>query len=125
MKAVRDACELQPNAISIKLSVVVSDLFAAYQSGGALINRALDNARQELGRGERNITPVDLAANEIYDILRTRLFVTLPDEAEIEDVAEQFGRKLEEAAKSKTAIRPDEAKEARVLRELVKNQRLG
>jgi hypothetical protein len=45
--------------------VVISDLWAAYQSGGALINRALDNARQELGRQERNITPVDLAANEI------------------------------------------------------------
>lgn len=54
--------------------VVISDLFAAYQTGGALINRALDNARKELGRAERNITPVDLAANEIYDILRKRLF---------------------------------------------------
>jgi hypothetical protein len=89
--------------------IVVSDLFAAYQAGGALINRALDNARQELGRGERNITPVDLAANEIYDILRTRLFLTLPDKAEIEDVADAFGRKLEEAAKSKTANRGAEA----------------
>ena len=61
--------------------VVISDLWAAYQSGGALINRALDNARQELGRQERNITPVDLAANEIYDILRKRLFRSLPDQA--------------------------------------------
>ena len=69
--------------------IVVSDLFAAYQTGGALINRALDNARQELGRGERSITPVDLAANEIYDILRKRLFKSLPDQAEIEDVAER------------------------------------
>ena len=38
--------------------VVISDLWAAYQSGGDLINRALDNARQEIGRQERNITPV-------------------------------------------------------------------
>lgn len=89
--------------------VVISDLWAAYHAGGDLINRALDNARQELGRTERNITPVDLAANEIYDILRKRLFKSLPDKAEIEDVAASFGHKLEEAAKSKTANRGAEA----------------
>ena len=52
--------------------VVISDLAAAYDTGGALINRALNDARAELGRQERSITPVDLAANEIYDILRKR-----------------------------------------------------
>ncbi len=56
--------------------IVVSDLSASYESGTRLITRALDDARQELGRQERNITPVDLAANEIYDILRKRLFVS-------------------------------------------------
>ena len=89
--------------------VVVSDLSAAYDTGAKLIHRALEDARSELGRQERSITPVDLAANEIYDILRTRLFKTLPDEAEIGDIAEAFGRKLEEAAKSKTANRGAEA----------------
>ena len=89
--------------------VVISDLSAAYDTGGSLINRALQDARAELGRQERSITPVDLAANEIYDILRKRLFKSLPSEAEIGDIAEAFGRKLEEAAKSKTANRGAEA----------------
>ncbi|WP_337288085.1 anti-phage-associated DUF499 domain-containing protein [Candidatus Methylomirabilis sp.] len=89
--------------------VVVSDLAAAYDTGAKLINRALEDARSELGRQERNITPVDLAANEIYDILRKRLFKSLPDKAEIDDIAVAFGRKLEEAAKSKTANRGAEA----------------
>ena len=89
--------------------VVVSDLAAAYDTGARLINRALEDARSELGRQERNITPVDLAANEIYDILRKRLFKSLPDKAEIEDIADAFGRKLEEAAKSKIANRGAEA----------------
>ena len=80
--------------------VVVSDLAAAYETGGKLINRALEDARSELGRQERNITPVDLAANEIYLILRKRLFVSLPDDAEIGDISETFGRRLEEAAKA-------------------------
>jgi len=89
--------------------IVASDLAAAYDMGGKLINTALQDARAELGRQERTITPVDLAANEIYDILRKRLFKSLPDKAEIGDIAEAFGRKLEEAAKSKTANRGAEA----------------
>lgn len=89
--------------------VVVSDLAATYDTGMRLINRALEDARAELGRQERNITPVDLAANEIYDILRKRLFKSLPDKAEMEDIADTFGRKLEEAAKSKTISRGAEA----------------
>ena len=89
--------------------VVVSDLAAAYDTGARLINRALEDARSELGRQERTITPVDLAANEIYDILRKRLFKQSPNKAEIEDIAHAYGRKLEEAAKSKTANRGAEA----------------
>ncbi len=89
--------------------VVVSDLAATYDTGIRLINRALEDARQEIGRQERNITPVDLAANEIYDILRKRLFKSMPEKAEVEDIAETYGRKLEEASKSKTANRGAEA----------------
>lgn len=89
--------------------VVVSDLAAAYDTGGRLINKALLDARAELGRQERNITPVDLAANEIYDILRKRLFEKLPDPAEVAAIADAYGRKLEEAARSKTANRGAEA----------------
>ena len=88
--------------------VVVSDLAASYDTGTGLINRALEDARAELGRQER-ITPVDLAANEIYDILRKRLFTSLPDKAVISDIAASYGRKLEEASKSKVASRGAEA----------------
>ncbi len=89
--------------------VVVSDLSASYESGRTLIVRALDDARAELGRQERNITPVDLTANEIYDILRKRLFKTIPDRAEIGEVAAAYGKKLEEASKSKVIGRGAEA----------------
>jgi len=89
--------------------VVVSDLAASYDTGTKLIHRALEDARAELGRQERTITPVDLATNEIYDILRKRLFTSLPDKAEIGDLAANYGRKLEEASKSKVANRGAEA----------------
>ena len=89
--------------------IVVSDLAAAYDTGASLINRALGDARAELGRQERSITPVDLAANEIYDILRKRLFTAMPNKAEISDIANAYGRKLAEAAKAKTAHRGADA----------------
>lgn len=89
--------------------VVVSDLSASYETGANLINRALTDARQELGRQERTITPVDLAGNEIYDILRKRLFVSMPDRSVIDSVAEHFGQQLAEASKAKVAGRGAEA----------------
>lgn len=89
--------------------VVVSDLDAAYAQGGALIERALQDARKELGRQEKAITPVDLAGNEVYDILRKRLFTKLPDVSEIQDIAARYGQALEEATKSKVVARGAEA----------------
>ncbi len=89
--------------------IVVSDLDASYATGQKLINRALTDARHELGRQERNITPVDLAGNEIYAILRKRLFQSLPTEEVINTVADRFGQELMEATKAKVANRGAEA----------------
>ncbi|MCX7715618.1 MAG: DUF499 domain-containing protein [Clostridia bacterium] len=89
--------------------VVVSDLTAAYDTGGKLINKALDDARSEIGRQERSITPVDLSANEIYEILKKRLFISLPPKNIIDEIARAFANKLAEAAKSKTIRREAEA----------------
>lgn len=89
--------------------IVVSDLEAAYDTGGALIQKALDDAAQELGRAEVSITPVNLESNEIYEILRKRLFSTLPDTDEITDIASAYAARLAEAAKAKTVERSAES----------------
>ncbi len=89
--------------------VVVSDLAAAYDTGGKLIQRALDDSSQELGRAEVSITPVNLESNEIYEILRKRLFLSLPDKNEISDVSSAYANCLAEAAKAKTIERSAEA----------------
>ncbi|MBE0618200.1 MAG: ATP-binding protein, partial [Proteobacteria bacterium] len=89
--------------------IVVSDLTTTYDTGLNLINRALRDATAELGRAERNITPVDLAGNEIYDILRKRLFKKLPTDAVIGDVASAYGKSLSEATKAKVISRSAEA----------------
>jgi len=91
------------------ISIVVSDLEAAYDTGGKLIQRALNDASQELGRAEVSITPVNLESNEIYEILRKRLFWKLPDKNEISEIAAAYGSKLAEAAKAKTVERSAEA----------------
>ena len=89
--------------------IVVSDLDAAYDTGGKLIQRALDDATQELGRAEVSITPVNLESNEIYEILRKRLFLSLPNKDEIADIASVYASRLAEAAKAKTVERSAEA----------------
>jgi hypothetical protein len=89
--------------------VVVSDLEAAYDSGSSLINKALDISKRELGRGVRTITPVDLATDEIYSILKKRLFAKLPLEQDIQEIADNYGKRLSEAAKSKTVTRGAES----------------
>lgn len=89
--------------------IVVSDLEAAYDTGGKLIQTALDDATQELGRAEVSITPVNLESNEIYQILRKRLFLSLPDSNEIAEVASVYAARLAEAAKAKTVERSAEA----------------
>jgi hypothetical protein len=89
--------------------IVVSDLSAAYETGTSLIQKALDSARQELGRQERAITPVDLTGNEVYEILRKRLFKTLPDKSVIQDVAAAYGKVLSEASKAKHISRSAES----------------
>lgn len=89
--------------------IVVSDLEAAYSTGGKLIQKALDDAKQELGRAEVNITPVNLESSEIYEILRKRMFEKLPDQSVIQDVAQAFARKLSEAAKAKAVERSAES----------------
>lgn len=89
--------------------IVVSDLEAAYDTGGKLIQRALDDATQELGRAEVSITPVNLESNEIYEILRKRLFLSLPDKSEIAEIAAVYASRLAEAARAKTVERSAEA----------------
>ena len=89
--------------------IVVSDLTAAYDTGGKLIQRALNDATQELGRAEVSITPVNLESNEIYEILRKRLFTALPDKSQISDIASVYASRLAEAAKARTVERSAEA----------------
>ena len=88
--------------------VVLTDLRGtAYQSD------ALSNLQKEINRagGHVQIEPVKMSSNELYHILRTRLFESVPDQSEIDEVAEGYRKALDEArVMDITAASPDQIK---------------
>jgi hypothetical protein len=78
--------------------VVLTDLSgAAYGGGGASVNAALADLEKETNRGAARLDPVKLASNELYEILRKRLFAETPPAEDVEAVAEAYARELERA----------------------------
>jgi hypothetical protein len=77
--------------------VIISDLTASYTSGSQQINKALDNLQKETNRSALRIEPVNTHGDELYHILRTRLFKSLPDTAVIKDIANQYARAVKNA----------------------------
>ena len=77
--------------------LVISDLKASYGAGAARIDAALDDLEAETGRAAMNLEPVRMNSDEFYRILRKRIFETLPDEAEIGEVAGAYAKAVREA----------------------------
>ncbi len=85
-----------------KTAIVISNLSGSYQGASKELAKAIANIADETKRQARSITPVDLNGNEIYDILRKRMFSKLPDEAEIAKIAEAYGDAITVAERSKS-----------------------
>lgn len=77
--------------------VVISDLKATYESGSEQINKALEDLKSELGRGALTLEPVGLNTDEIYHILRKRLFEELPSEEEKWEIARAYAQSVRDA----------------------------
>lgn len=81
-----------------RVVIVISDLSStAYTDGSLLINQALENFRQETQRNVVPIEPVATQGDEIFHILRTRLFETLPDKVVRDAVAVAYAKSVEQA----------------------------
>ncbi len=89
-------------------AIVISDLSATYESASQNLRRAVANFEQESNRQARKLTPVELGSNEIYDILRKRLFEKLPSEDVVAAVAAEYGRLLGEATRAKAVAKSAE-----------------
>ncbi len=81
-----------------KCCVVIANLSGSYQAQTRALSDAISNLQQETRRQAATITPVQLAGNEIYEILKKRLIVKLPSEDVIGDVAEEFAQRIKLAA---------------------------
>ncbi len=77
--------------------VVIADLKATYGEGSAQLNKALDNFQNEVGRSAMTLEPVGLNTNELYHILRTRIFETLPARTDIEQTAQAYSQAVKDA----------------------------
>jgi predicted AAA+ superfamily ATPase len=84
-----------PNAI-----VVLSDLGGgSYQDGENLINKSLANLKNETKRIALPITPVNPQGDELFHILRCRLFESLPAEGARRAVADDYRASHADAVK--------------------------
>jgi len=77
--------------------IVISDLKATYQSGTRLLQSSFLNLEGEVSRFALNVEPVGSSSDEIFDILRTKLFNQLPVKEEINEIALAYKSKAEEA----------------------------
>ena len=82
--------------------LVFSDLKATYESGSALLQSSFKELENEANRVALNIEPVALNSDEIYDILRKRLFSICPsgNTGEVIEVAKEFKEAVRRASKS-------------------------
>ena len=80
-----------------KCAIVISNLSGSYKSQTKVLSEAISNLEDETRRQAMTITPVELAGNEIYEILNKRLVDKLPDERTIADIAEEYAQQVKRA----------------------------
>ncbi len=100
--------------------LVMSDLAGSNYSGGqaaleAAFNRATQGISSEARRIAVPITPVNPNGDELYHILRKRLFETVAPDSKINEVAEAYREALREAAKMNLTTSSPESLFTRIL----------
>lgn len=88
--------------------IVLSNLSGSYEGATRQLRQAITDFQQEANRQARSVTPVELASDEIYEILRKRLFKQLPDKSVVDTVATSYAQALSEAVRSKSIAKSAE-----------------
>ncbi|NLY45482.1 MAG: DUF499 domain-containing protein [Tissierella sp.] len=76
--------------------IVVSDLQATYEEGSQLLQRSFKELENEMGRSAINIEPVGANTDDLYNILRTRLFEEIGNQETINEVIEGYRKSINE-----------------------------
>jgi hypothetical protein len=77
--------------------LVISDLQATYEMGSGLIQKSFKNLENEIGRSSINIEPVGTTSDDLYHILRKRLFEKTATEEEKHEIAMGYKEAVKEA----------------------------
>ncbi len=77
--------------------IIIANLSGSYQTQTKALAQTISNLQQETARQALTITPVQLAGNEIYEILKKRLIEEMPDEQVVADVAEEYAQQVKKA----------------------------
>lgn len=83
--------------------VIITDLNSAWEGGSRALDKAVKAATlldNEVSRSAINIEPVRLNSNELYDILRKRLFEQQGTVEQVQAVESEFRKAYERAEKS-------------------------
>jgi hypothetical protein len=79
------------------VALIISDLTANYAEGSEMISQMLDNYGAEVNRLAKNFTPVQQSGDEIYHILRTKLFQNEAPATEVDTIANSYATAIKEA----------------------------
>lgn len=92
-----------------QVALVITDLAAAYERGSAQISEVLRDFENETRRSAMTLEPVRLNSDELYHILRKRIFEKIPSEEQIGEVAQAYAEVLRKArSMDMTAESPEE-----------------
>lgn len=77
--------------------IVVSDLQATYEEGSKILQQSFKDLDNEIGRSAINIEPVGANTDDLYNILRTRLFEEVGSYEDVLEIIEGYKKALNEA----------------------------
>lgn len=97
------------------VALVITDLAAVYQEGSAQITEVLRDFENETRRSAMTLEPVRLNSDELYHILRKRLFETLPAEEQMGEVAQAYAEAIRKARQMDMTTESPEEFAARVM----------
>lgn len=89
--------------------LVISDLQATYQEGSQILQQSFKELEGEIERQASNIEPVGSNSDDLYNILRTRLFESIATKDEIAEIASGYRAAVKEAKEMRyTDTSPEE-----------------
>jgi hypothetical protein len=80
-----------------QVCIVLTDLVGTYPGATAQIQAVLQQVQDEAQRRAMDLAPVQINSDEFYQIIRKRLFKTLPSDTQVAEVAQGYAKAIRDA----------------------------